>query len=207
MINKIRAWESNFSLTKAAFIVGFFALVSRFVGLLRDRLLASRFGAGDTLDSYYAAFRLPDFIFNLLVLGTLSAAFIPIFTEWLHKDKKRADEIANTVLSFSFITMSAICVVLYFNAHWLTKLMVPGFHGEKLSDTISLTKIFLLSPIIFTLSNFFGSMLNAKKRFLEMHVRIKQLFALQNIKVNSKRTSPALPASVIEIACIHKARV
>ena len=51
----------------AAATVGFFSLVSRALGLFRDRLLASTFGAGGTLDAYYAAFRVPDFIFNLLV--------------------------------------------------------------------------------------------------------------------------------------------
>lgn len=166
MINRLRVWEAKFSLPKAAFIVGFFALTSRFTGLIRDRMLAGRFGAGDTLDSYYAAFRLPDFIFNLLILGTLSAAFVPVFTEWLYKDKKHANKIANTVLNFSFLSMSVICVILFFNVEWLTKLMVPGFSGQKFADTVNLTRIFLLSPVIFTLSNFFSSLLNANKRFL-----------------------------------------
>jgi len=68
------------SITIAAALVAMSSLVSRFLGIFRDRILAGEFGAGDTLDIYYAAFRIPDLVFNLLVLGALSAGFIPIFT-------------------------------------------------------------------------------------------------------------------------------
>ncbi|MCX6797261.1 MAG: murein biosynthesis integral membrane protein MurJ [Candidatus Doudnabacteria bacterium] len=166
MINNIRKWENNFSISKATFIVGFLTLLSRLIGLLRDRLFASNFGAGDTLDIYYAAFRIPDLVFNLLILGTLSVAFIPIFTELLLNDRPRAYKNANAVLNSTILLMSAICLILFFFATPLTKLMVPGFSGEKLLSTIALTKILLFSPIIFTLSNVFSSILNAQKRFI-----------------------------------------
>ncbi len=165
MIDKIKSLEQNFSVSKAAFIVGFFALLSRAAGLLRDRLFASTFGAGDTLDVYYAAFRIPDFIFNLLVLGTLSVAFIPVFTELLAKDKARAYKTANTVLNASFLIMSAICILLMFLAKPLTSVLVPGFSEDKLAATTLLTRIFLASPVIFTISNIFSSILNSQKKF------------------------------------------
>lgn len=165
MINKIKEFEQNFSVSKAAFIVGLFALLSRAAGLLRDRLFAGTFGAGDTLDIYYAAFRIPDFIFNLLVLGTLSVAFIPVFTDLLSKDKTRAYKTANTVLNISFLIMSAICILLMFLAKPLTALLVPGFSADKLASTAALTRIFLASPVIFTVSNIFSSILNSQKKF------------------------------------------
>ncbi|MDE2312205.1 MAG: murein biosynthesis integral membrane protein MurJ [Patescibacteria group bacterium] len=157
--------EDKFSLSRAAVIIGVLTLLSRVVGLMRDRLFASHFGAGDTLDIYYAAFRIPDFIFNLLVLGTLSVAFIPVFTEWLIKDQKRAYKIANTILNFSFLAMLALCLMLTLLAKPLTHLLVPGFNGWKFEQTLLLTKIFLWSPVIFTVSNVFGSILNSQKRF------------------------------------------
>jgi putative peptidoglycan lipid II flippase len=163
---KINLTEKKFNINKAAFIVGTFTIISRIIGLFRDRLFASKFGAGDILDIYYSAFRIPDFIYNLLILGTLSIAFIPIFTEWLNKDKKIANRIANTILNLSFIVISASCLILYFFAEPLTKYLVPGFSSEKLTQTISLTKLFLISPIIFTISNIFGCILNASKKFL-----------------------------------------
>lgn len=155
----------QFSLNKAAIIIASLTLASRLVGLLRDRLFASRFGAGDTLDVYYAAFRIPDFIFNLLILGTLSVAFIPVFTEWLVKDKSRAYKIANTILNTSFLLMFAVCLMLMLLAGPLTKILVPGFSEWKFQETLLLTKIFLWSPVIFTVSNVFGSILNSQKKF------------------------------------------
>src|SRR3989338_3474468 len=92
-----------------AIIIAFFSLFSRGLGLVRDRLLFSTFGAGDTLDTYYAAFRLPDLIFNTLVLGALSAAFIPVFLEYWHKDKGEAWKIANTVLNITLAVLFVLC--------------------------------------------------------------------------------------------------
>lgn len=166
MVNNFRNWENNFSISKATLIVGFLTLLSRVIGLLRDRLFAGTFGAGDTLDIYYAAFRIPDLVFNLLILGTLSVAFIPVFSELLFKDKIRAYKNANTVLNSSVLLMSVICIFLFIFAKPLTKLLAPGFDGDKLYNTVLLTKILLFSPIIFTLSNIFSSVLNAQKRFI-----------------------------------------
>lgn len=166
MIRKFKSFETNFSVAKATFIVGFFALASRAVGLVRDRLFASRFGAGDTLDVYYASFGIPDFIFNLLILGTLSVAFIPVFTELLITDKERAYKNANSILNLSFIIMSVVCLGLIIFAKPLTHLLVPGFSGQKFLDTVSLSRILLISPVIFTLSNIFTSILNSQKKFI-----------------------------------------
>lgn len=170
MLNRLKTFETNFSVSKATIIVGVFSLLSRIVGLLRDRLFASRFGAGDTLDVYYAAFRIPDFIFNLLILGTLSVAFIPVFTELLIADRQKAYKVASSVLNFSFLVMAFICLGLMVFAEPLTHLLVPGFSGQKFADTVTLTRIFLLSPIIFTLSSIFSSILNSQKKFLVANI-------------------------------------
>jgi putative peptidoglycan lipid II flippase len=166
MFKNIKNFELSFSISKAAGIVGFFTLASRLMGLVRDRLFASTFGAGDALDSYYAAFRIPDFVFNLLILGTLSVAFIPIFSELLLKDKQKAYKTANSVLNATFFGMAALCFVLFIFSSQLTKALVPGFHDAKFQETLLLTRIFLISPVIFTLSNVFTSILNAQKKFI-----------------------------------------
>ncbi len=153
------------SVQKAAGTIAVFTLASRLVGLLRDHLFAGRFGAGDVLDAYYVAFRIPDLIFNLLILGTLSVAFIPVFSEYLVKDKEEANDIANTILNATFVFMTILCVVLFFFVPELTRLTAPGFTGQKYIDTVKLTRLFLLSPILFTISNVFSSVLNALKRF------------------------------------------
>jgi putative peptidoglycan lipid II flippase len=170
VFNRIKQLEENFSVTKAATIVGFFTLLSKLVGLVRDPLLAGKIGIGDTLDIYYSAFRIPDFIFNLLILGTLSIAFIPVFTEWVIKDKQKAYRIANSILNTSLIGMLLICTLLFIFSAPLTKALAPGFTGEKLHRTTELMRLFLLSPIIFTVSNFFTSFLSSYKKFLILSV-------------------------------------
>jgi putative peptidoglycan lipid II flippase len=166
MFKKLLNLENNFTVTKAALIIGFFTLLSKLVGLVRDPLLASRIGVGDTLDVYYAAFRIPDLIFNLLILGTLSVALIPVFTEWLIKDKAKAYRLANSVLNISLLGMTFICLLLLVLSTPLAKILVPGFTGEKLQRTIQLMRLFLLSPLIFTASNIFTSILSSYKKFL-----------------------------------------
>jgi putative peptidoglycan lipid II flippase len=78
------------TVTGGAVLIAFFSIIAKLVGLLRDHLLASYFGADRILDVYYASFRLPDLIFNTLVLGALSAAFSPICIKLWESDKNRA---------------------------------------------------------------------------------------------------------------------
>ena len=84
-------WLSGKSstITSAAAIVALFSMISRFVGFIRDRILAGAFGASDVLDVYFAAFRIPDLILQMVVIGALSASFIPIFTKYYHKKHKK----------------------------------------------------------------------------------------------------------------------
>ncbi len=151
----------------AAVTVGFFSLASRALGLFRDRLLASTFGAGETLDTYYAAFRIPDLIFNLLVLGALSAAFIPVFCEYLTKYKKEgAFRLANSMLNLlALAILFASCAIFIF-AKPLMSAIAPGFSDSQKQLTAQLTRIMLISPLFFGISNIFSGILNSFKRFL-----------------------------------------
>src|SRR5215218_509810 len=93
--------EGQFTVPKATLIIALLTLVSRLSGLVRTRLFTSSFGAGETLDIYFAAFRIPDFIMNLLVLGTLTVALLPVFTKYLVIDKEKAYALARAVFTFS----------------------------------------------------------------------------------------------------------
>jgi putative peptidoglycan lipid II flippase len=170
MLKRIRGIENNFSLGKAAAFIGILSLLSRLLGFYRQYLFASSFGLSDTLDIYIAAFRIPDTIFNLLILGTLSAAFIPVFSQYYLKNKQQAFEIANSILNFSFLVMLVICGVAFIFASPLTHLLVPGFDPDKLQQTVFLTRILLVSPIIFTISNIFSSILLSFKRFIAVNI-------------------------------------
>src|SRR3989339_494605 len=101
------------SVVSAAFVITMAGLASRILGLLRDRFLASTFGAGDVLDVYYAAFRVPDLIYNLLVVGALSAAFIPVFTHLVAgKKKEEAIILSSGVITLLAASIAAISLVL-----------------------------------------------------------------------------------------------
>src|SRR3989338_7429679 len=139
MITKLFNSKIN-SITSAAIIVAAASMASRLLGIFRDRILAGEFGAGDTLDIYYAAFRIPDLVFNLLVLGALSAGFIPVFTTlcgrkksftfFLFRREKCGDEawyVANAVLNILSLSLIGISAVLMVFAPVLMRLITPGF--------------------------------------------------------------------------------
>lgn len=135
--------------------------------MLRDRILAGQFGAGDTLDAYYAAFRIPDLIYNLMIVGALSAAFIPVFTELISKDKeKEAWELSSGILSLQIFITGILSLVLVIFAPWIMKLVTPGFAGEKMDLTVALTRVMFLSPFFLGISGIIGGVLVSFKKFL-----------------------------------------
>ncbi len=154
------------SVAGGAIIIATFSVLSRLVGLLRDRLLTGTFGAGQVLDAYYAAFRLPDLIFNTLVLGALSSAFTPVFLEIWHKDKEQGWRVANSVLNILFVAIFVLTIIFFALAPLLVNLFVPGFSLEMKLLTTKLTRIMLLSILFFTLSNMVSSVLSSFRRFL-----------------------------------------
>lgn len=155
------------SLGGAAFIIALAGILSRLLGFVRDRLLASTFGAGDTLDVYYAAFRLPDFIYGLLVLGALSAAFVPVFTELSEKNKSsEAWQLMHNILYLLLFVLGGAALMGILFAPWIAKWVAPGFPPEKQEQVIVLTRIMLLSPIFLAVSAVMSGVLISFKRFL-----------------------------------------
>ncbi|MBU4217040.1 murein biosynthesis integral membrane protein MurJ [Candidatus Parcubacteria bacterium] len=176
MIKKLFSGQIN-SIMVAALLVAMSSLASRFLGVFRDRILAGEFGAGDTLDIYYAAFRIPDFIFNLLILGALSAGFIPIITGLIrdHECKKEqlifknpnkeVWELSSNILNILGIAMFGISLVGIIFAPWIMKVITPGFGVDKQAQVVSLTRIMFLSPLFLGISSVLGGILQSFKRF------------------------------------------
>jgi len=148
------------------------ALLSRFLGIFRDHLLAKTFGATAgtgiyNLDTYYAAFRIPDMLYNLLIFGAVSAAFIPIFTQYKKEGKfKDAWEFASSMLHLMLIAILIISAVTYLLAPYLVHVVAGGFEGEQLTLTVKLMRILLLSPILFAATSVFISIQDSFKTFL-----------------------------------------
>mgnify|MGYP001564129244 CR=1 FL=1 len=157
--------KKSSGLARATIIIALFSLLAKLLGLLRNNIFTATFGAGDTLDVYFAAFRLPDFLYNLLILGTLSAALIPVFIEYLVKDEEEAWKIVNSVLNIIFLTIASCSAILAVFAPHLGAWIAPGFSAEKKAAMVELTRIMMLTPILFSLSSIFSSVLNSFKRF------------------------------------------
>jgi putative peptidoglycan lipid II flippase len=167
LAHKFKNSSPSSSVASAAFVIAAAGILSRVLGLLRDRILASHFGAGDTLDVYYAAFRVPDLIYNLLILGALSAAFIPVFTSLIAKDEENeAWELVNVFLTTALLFLIVLAAILAIFAPYLMKAITPGFSEEKFHGVVTLTRIMFLSPIFLGISGIFGGILNSFKRFL-----------------------------------------
>ncbi|MBP9728052.1 MAG: murein biosynthesis integral membrane protein MurJ [Candidatus Moranbacteria bacterium] len=168
MFKQFISWESTPSKTVggAALLIAFAGIASRFLGFLRDRILASQFGAGDVLDAYYAAFRLPDLVYSFLVLGALSAAFVPIFTElWSDEKKEEAWKLTSGVLHTTLFSLGCFSFLGILFAPYITNFLAPGFSVEKQALVTMLTRIMLLSPLFLSASAVFGGVLVSFKQF------------------------------------------
>ncbi|MCR4311745.1 MAG: murein biosynthesis integral membrane protein MurJ, partial [Candidatus Uhrbacteria bacterium] len=138
----------------------------RVVGFFRDRILSGLFGKGDELDVYYAAFSIPDLLFQLLIVGALSASFIAIFTKYFEKDDAKAWRFTNNVLNVLAIAFAIVTVVAMTFAGPLATLVAPGFSPEKQLAVAHMSRILFVGEFLFAISMVFGSVLQGARRFL-----------------------------------------
>ncbi|MFH1235914.1 MAG: murein biosynthesis integral membrane protein MurJ [Parcubacteria group bacterium] len=159
------------TVTGGAIIIATASVASRLLGLIRDRILASMYGAGETLDAYYAAFKLPDLIFNILVLGALSSAFIPVFVRYLVKNGSVSPDsetwrLANSLLNILLIGLVVVGGAFFIFAEQLIPVIAPGFDGSRMGLTIQLTRIMLVAIVFFGVSNIATGILTSFKRYV-----------------------------------------
>ena len=153
-------------LHQAAYLLGFFAICSQVLALFRDRILAAQFGAGDTLDLYYSAFRIPDILFVTVASIVSISVLIPFLIERFEKGEKEAKEFIDTVFSFFFCFMTVVGVVAFMTTPYFMALLFPVFvKSGSFSDLVSLTRILLLSPVFLGLSNLLASITQIHRRF------------------------------------------
>lgn len=135
------------------------------LGLLRDRTFSTTFGLSAELDIYNAAFVIPDLFLALLVTGSLAAAFVPIFSNLDEHNKKKASLYTNQIISYGMIILIVVCGIFALILPYITDFLVPGFDEVKQAEYIHVTRLMLLSPIIFAISNTFGNVLISVKEF------------------------------------------
>ncbi len=165
MIERLKRFASREnSLIGATTILVATSFLSNILGMLRDRFLAQKI-ATDALDTYFAAFRVPDFLFNFLILGTVSAAFIPVFVQYRAKSEQSAWEVASVMITLSVLVLLCLSVVLAVCMPLIIPVVVPDFSPDKQAVTVGLARILLIQPVFFGLSYLFSGVLNAMKRF------------------------------------------
>ncbi len=151
---------------EAAILLGIFTLLSQLIGLARDRLLAHTIGPSVTLDTYYAAFRIPDLIF----LSVASLASITVLMPFLvarmdgegrEAARKFFDEVLTGFFLFLVLVSAAVFALMPYIAHWIA----PGFSGAELAELVTASRIMLLSPIFLGLSNMLGTVTQLMRKF------------------------------------------
>lgn len=161
--------EEQSSTVKAAKAVGMISLMfflSRILGFVRENLSGRLFNRFDT-DSFFAAFIIPDTMYYLLVGGALSAAFIPIFTEYLAKgEEEEGWKVASTFINITIILLAIFTVFGIVFAQWLAPLEAPNFQDAKLRLLIQLTRVMFPAVCFTALAGLMGGVLNSYQHFL-----------------------------------------
>ncbi len=161
------------TLAMAASVVALGFLGSRLLGLLRSVVLAHQFGTSPDLDAYFVAFRIPDLIFQLLAGATLGSAFIPTFARLTADQGEREGwRLASGVMNLLFAATLFFAILGALLAPLLVPLTAPGLgdgtgqEARLTSLSVDLTRIMMLSPVLFAVSGMFMGILNAKHHFL-----------------------------------------
>ncbi|HZG52159.1 MAG TPA: murein biosynthesis integral membrane protein MurJ [Pyrinomonadaceae bacterium] len=151
---------------KYAFLVGAGILLSRIVGLVRQRVFAYYFGNSFAKDAFDAAFRIPNFLQNAFGEGALSASFIPVYAKLLARgDEKEANTVAGAVFTLLALVTSVLVLGGVLAAPYLINIIAPGFEGARQELTLRLVRIFFPGAGLLVLSAWCLGVLNSHRRF------------------------------------------
>lgn len=157
--------ESSSILSAAAIIMGA-SLGSALLGLIRTRLLISYFYADKAIvDVFWAAFRLPDMVFQVIIVGALSSAFIPVFSRFIG-NRDEENTIASSMINAVMIIMIILSLILLIWAYPLSKLIAGGFSEPQLLLMANLTRIMAAAQLFFGFSSFLTGIIQSHRRFL-----------------------------------------
>ena len=153
-------------LHEAAYLLAFFTVLSNVAAFVRDRLFAHYYGASAALDVYYAAFRLPDFIFVSVASMMSASVLVPLLIGVFRKSKPEIKEFIDSVFSLLSLIMVGVSVAAFFLAPIILSAAFPSiYHGQFGSEFLNLTRIMIISPILLGFSNFLASISQASHRF------------------------------------------
>jgi putative peptidoglycan lipid II flippase len=160
------ARSARSGLVRAGVILSATFLISRALGYLRTVVLGATFGAGPELDAFFAAFRVPDLIFQLVAAGAMGSALIPVLTGLMASgERAHAWRVVSTLANLLLTALSVLAVAAFIGAPLLVRALAPGFDEAALARTTDLTRIMLAAPVLLSLGSIATAALNAEGRF------------------------------------------
>ncbi|MFA6251494.1 MAG: lipid II flippase MurJ [Candidatus Paceibacterota bacterium] len=171
MVNRIITFlNKEFrGVNEAALLLGGFAFLSQLLGLVRDRMLAHIVGAGPMLDIYYAAFRIPDFLYISIASLASVTVLMPFLVDKINNDNNtsnKARAFMNNIFSAYMLFMAITSVIIIIFMPYFVSLIAPGFNESQTNLLITTSRIMLLSPIFIGLSNLIGTVTQLFRNFL-----------------------------------------
>lgn len=161
---KLFIFSKQTSMVSSAMILAIMIIISRIFGFFRYRALAGLF-TKEELDIFLASFRIPDLVFEVLITGTLTSSFIPIFIKY-QKNKEQLKENISSIINLIFVLMAGFIFILLLMMDWIVPLITPGFDKQKIDMIIYFSRLFLLGQLPFLIAgNFLTGIGQANKTF------------------------------------------
>lgn len=165
-INILLRRQTN--ILSAAFVIMSTVILSQFLGLIRQRLLVAIFGASNTLGVYLASIKMPDFLFQIIIAGALSSAFIPVFSDFLVKNKEaEARKMASSLLTIFLFIFSILSIFLFIFANFFLQVLNPGsgFSPKEMELMANLMRLVIIGQLLFLIATFFSVLLQSYNHF------------------------------------------
>jgi putative peptidoglycan lipid II flippase len=154
------------ALARAGLTVTAAFLISRVLGWVRVVVLGNLFEAGADLDAYFAAFRIPDLMFQLVAAGAIGTSLIPVLTGLIAEDQRaRAERVASSVANLMLGALLVLSILMFVFAPTIVPWLVPGFDAEQTAMTVELTRLMLVAPVFLAAGAIVSAVLNTDGRF------------------------------------------
>ena len=155
------------NLVKSTGTFGFYTIISRLLGYVRDILIAIFLGTGLLADAFFVAFRIPNTFRRLFSEGTFNAAFVPSYTSEMIKGKNQSNKFANNIFNFLFLVLLFLTLIVQIFMPAFVSMIAPGFVGdiEKMEIAVNLTRITFPFLFFICLASFFSAILNSHNKF------------------------------------------
>jgi putative peptidoglycan lipid II flippase len=150
----------------AATLIAIGNIASRVLGLAREAVIAGLFGAGAAVDAFTAASTIPTTLYDLLINGAISAALVPVFSEYAEGDEREFWHVASTIINLALLVMAAVVALLIWLAPQVMGVLAGGFRADIRDQATQMVRLLLPAAIFMGLSGLITALLYARQRFL-----------------------------------------